>query len=219
MQRMLPILLFTWILVQATGLPACTACTLEAALHRSDHLQSNQGCSVLYATDGELALGGNNEDYINPLTKVWFIPGEGGSFGRVYFGFADYHAQGGMNDQGLFFDGLGLDETFPVSKGGKQEYAGNLVDTFDVAVSGQAWSTGAPTTIGPLVAAASAHMAVTVCIPASAADGESDAIIISITSRRDETKQAMVTLTTTAQSAVPLPYKLFLPLVIKPPAG
>ncbi len=128
MQRMVPILLFTWVLVQATGLPACTACTAEAALHRSYQLQPNQGCSVLYATDGELALGGNNEDYLNPLTKVWFIPGESGSFGRVYFGFADYHAQGGMNDQGLFFDGLGLDETLPVSKEGKQQYAGNLVD-------------------------------------------------------------------------------------------
>ena len=128
MQRMLPILLFTWILVQATGLPACTTCTAEAAPHSSDQLQPNQGCSVLYATDGELALGGNNEDYFNPLTKVWFIPSESGSFGRVYFGFADYHAQGGMNDQGLFFDGLGLDETLPVSKEGKQQYAGNLVD-------------------------------------------------------------------------------------------
>ena len=32
-------------------------------------------------------LGGNNEDYYNPLTKVWFIPAEAGTFGRVYFGF------------------------------------------------------------------------------------------------------------------------------------
>jgi hypothetical protein len=73
-------------------------------------------------------LGGNNEDYFNPLTKVWFIPGEDGAFGRVYFGFGDYFAQGGMNEQGLFFDGLGLDTTLPVSKQGKQRYAGNLVE-------------------------------------------------------------------------------------------
>jgi hypothetical protein len=65
------------------------ACTAETAFRRSDRLQPNQGCSVIYATDGKLMLGGNNEDYFNPLTKVWFIPGEAGSFGRVYFGFGD----------------------------------------------------------------------------------------------------------------------------------
>lgn len=98
------------------------------ALGSSSQLQPNQGCSVIYATDGELMLGGNNEEYINPLTKVWFIPGENDDLGRVYFGFDDYFAQGGMNEQGLFFDGLALDEAFPVSKQGKQHYTGNLTD-------------------------------------------------------------------------------------------
>jgi hypothetical protein len=93
-----------------------------------EDLQPNQGCSVIYATDGELMLGGNNEDYFNPLTKVWFIPGEAGSFGRVYFGFDDYHAQGGMNEQGLFFDGLGLATTLEVAREGKEQHSGNLVD-------------------------------------------------------------------------------------------
>jgi len=127
MQRMLPVLLVAWILASAQGLSACAACT-AAAPCSFDPIQPGQGCSVIYATDGELMLGGNNEDYFNPLTKVWFIPAEAGSFGRVYFGFNDYHAQGGMNDQGLFFDGLGLEGTFPVSKEGKQRYMGNLVD-------------------------------------------------------------------------------------------
>jgi len=128
MPRMLPVLLVAWILAQAAGLLACTAYTAEAAFPRPDQFEPDQGCSVIYATDGELMLGGNNEDYFNPLTKIWFIPSEDGSFGRVYFGFDDYFAQGGMNDQGLFFDGLGLDTTLPASKEGKQEYAGNLVD-------------------------------------------------------------------------------------------
>ncbi|NIP37403.1 MAG: hypothetical protein GWN18_20775, partial [Thermoplasmata archaeon] len=125
MQRILPVLLITWLLTGALALPPCTTdatpCT-PAALH------PDQGCSVIYATDGEIMLGGNNEDYYNPLTKVWFIPGEDGAFGRVYFGFNDYHAQGGMNEQGLFFDGLGLEDTFPVSTEGKELYQGNLVD-------------------------------------------------------------------------------------------
>jgi len=57
--------------------------------------QCDQGCTVLYATDGNLALGGNNEDYLIPLTKVWFVPAISDSFGAVYFGFANYFPQGG----------------------------------------------------------------------------------------------------------------------------
>ena len=37
------------------------------------------GCSVIYAYDGELALGGNNEDYPNPFTMMWFLPPEVGT--------------------------------------------------------------------------------------------------------------------------------------------
>ena len=125
MRRILAVMLITWLLVQALVLHPCTP---EAAPCNPDPLQPDQGCSVIYATDGELVLGGNNEDYYNPLTKVWFIPGEDGAFGRVYFGFNDYYAQGGMNDQGLFFDGLALEDTFPVSTEGKELYQGNLVD-------------------------------------------------------------------------------------------
>ena len=121
MRRLLLILVATWILVLDRDALAFAACEL-------DRLQPGMGCAVLYATDGEVMLGGNNEDYINPLTKVWFIPGEAGSLGRVYLGFGDYFAQGGMNEQGLFFDGLALDEALPVAKEGKQPYAGNLVD-------------------------------------------------------------------------------------------
>jgi hypothetical protein len=87
----------------------------------------DQGCTVIYASDGGMALGGNNEDYVNPLTKVWFIPAEPGRHGGVYFGFDNYVAQGGMNDQGLFFDALGLDEVIEVSIEGKERWDGNLV--------------------------------------------------------------------------------------------
>jgi len=59
---------------------------------------------------------------MNPLTNVWFIPGENGDYGRVYFGFEDLQAQGGMNDRGLFFDGLGIDTACRVDTTGKDEY-------------------------------------------------------------------------------------------------
>ena len=68
--------------------------------------QPGQGCTVVYAASGNLAIAGNNEDSYNPLTRVWFIPASDGRYGRVYFGYDDLSQQGGLNDHGLFFDGL-----------------------------------------------------------------------------------------------------------------
>jgi hypothetical protein len=68
--------------------------------------QPGQGCTVVYGASGDLALAGNNEDSFNPLTRAWFIPASEGHYGRVYFGYDDLSPQGGLNDQGLFFDGL-----------------------------------------------------------------------------------------------------------------
>ncbi|MCU0856831.1 MAG: linear amide C-N hydrolase, partial [Pontiellaceae bacterium] len=49
---------------------------------------------------------GNNEDYSNPDTKIWYEPGSEGKYGRVSFGFDDFFSQGGMNEKGLCFDGF-----------------------------------------------------------------------------------------------------------------
>jgi hypothetical protein len=68
--------------------------------------QPGQGCTVFYASEGGLALAGNNEDSFSPLTRAWFIPASDECYGRVYFGYDDLIPQGGLNDQGLFFDGL-----------------------------------------------------------------------------------------------------------------
>ena len=86
------------------------------------------GCTVIYASDGEVALGGNNEDYSIPFTKVWFLPPDEGKFGRVYFGFENFIWSGGMNDQGLFFDALGVDQPVRVPRNGKPIYQGTLAD-------------------------------------------------------------------------------------------
>ena len=68
--------------------------------------QPDQGCTVFYASDDDVALAGNNEDSSSPLTRAWFIPASDKRYGRVYFGYDDLSPQGGLNDQGLFFDGL-----------------------------------------------------------------------------------------------------------------
>jgi hypothetical protein len=94
----------------------------------ADYLFPDMGCSVIYASDGEVALGGNNEDYVNPFTMAWFFPPENGNFGRVYFGYEGFIWGGGMNDQGLFFDALAVDQPISVVQGEKESYVGSIPD-------------------------------------------------------------------------------------------
>lgn len=72
-------------------------------------------CTGFYVyRDGKI-YAGNNEDYSNPNTKMWIIPGDQGSYGRIYFGMDNYYPQGGINEKGLFFDGFAT-QPLPVSK-------------------------------------------------------------------------------------------------------
>ena len=84
-------------------------------------------CTVFCISDGSRVFAGNNEDYFDPATRMWFVPAEGGSRGRVYFGFANGFPQGGMNDSGLFFDGLALEKE-DVRSSGLPAFEGNIVD-------------------------------------------------------------------------------------------
>lgn len=61
-------------------------------------------CTAFMSSDGNKVLVGNNEDYNIPYTRMWFVPGKNGQYGIVYFGYDNWSPQGGMNDQGLFFD-------------------------------------------------------------------------------------------------------------------
>ena len=86
-------------------------------------------CTVLYASDGSTALGGNNEDWSDSNTRMWFYPASDDCYGWVKFGFAGGYPQGGMNDQGLFWDATGcawLD--MPHSGANKQYYRGSLME-------------------------------------------------------------------------------------------
>ena len=85
-------------------------------------------CTAFFAYQDGLALVGNNEDFWDPDTKVWFVPAAEGTHGRVYFGFANLFPQGGMNEAGLFFDGFAT-ESNPVTKfEGRKVFDGNLID-------------------------------------------------------------------------------------------
>ncbi len=80
--------------------------TIVIALCAAFLFQSNlvNACTIFKVSSGKTTLVGNNEDDNNPDTKVWFLAAENGKHGRVFFGYNDGIPQGGMNDQGLFFD-------------------------------------------------------------------------------------------------------------------
>jgi len=61
-------------------------------------------CTIFNASKGGRVLAGNNEDLNTTDSRIWFYPPSGGKYGYVYVGFDSFSIQGGMNDQGLFFD-------------------------------------------------------------------------------------------------------------------
>jgi len=83
-------------------------------------LNPGAGCSTVYATDGRQMLTGNSEDSLEPLPKVWFVPDTEDTFGLVLSGYANCRAQGGVNDQGLFFDLLTVSRELPIPLEGKE---------------------------------------------------------------------------------------------------
>jgi hypothetical protein len=86
-------------------------------------------CSGFSISDGENVLVGNNEDSLDPDTKVWFVPAyEKGGLGRVYFGYANRFPQGGMNEKGLFFDAFSAQPLAALGSEGKEVFYGNLFD-------------------------------------------------------------------------------------------
>jgi tetratricopeptide (TPR) repeat protein len=89
---------------------------------------SSEGCTIVMVAKGKIVLAGNNEDWKNPKTKIWFIPASDGEYGRVCVGFNDLNPQGGMNDQGLFLDANALAPTGWKPEEGKSNFPGHLLD-------------------------------------------------------------------------------------------
>jgi len=63
-------------------------------------------CSMIKITKNGKTIVGNNEDQMNPNTKIWFETSKNGGYGVVYVGFDNLYPQGGMNEVGLVFDGF-----------------------------------------------------------------------------------------------------------------
>jgi uncharacterized protein (TIGR03435 family) len=87
-------------------------------------------CTAFCAVGGGRVLVGNNEDWSNPRTRLWFVPAKPGSFGRMYVGFDDRVPQGGMNEHGLWFDGFAAPAIGAAADApALPRFDGNLVDT------------------------------------------------------------------------------------------
>jgi len=67
---------------------------------------NSYGCSMVKLTKNGKTVVGNNEDQMNPNTRIWFENGKNGGYGVVYVGFDNLFPQGGMNEAGLVFDGF-----------------------------------------------------------------------------------------------------------------
>jgi len=83
-------------------------------------------CTAFCAKAGSKVLFGNNEDFKNPRTRVWFVPAGKGAYGRLYVGFDNGSPQGGMNEHGLCFDGFATAPVDMPSQADKQMYFGSF---------------------------------------------------------------------------------------------
>ena len=100
---------------------------LRAALALSLLTAPTLPCTgFLLVGDGRV-LFGNNEDYRDPETRVWFVPARDGRHGVMYLGFANGFPQGGMNDAGLAFDGFATAEHPLTGQEGKLAMWGNPI--------------------------------------------------------------------------------------------
>lgn len=69
-------------------------------------IQSVHSCTIVILSNGSIVLVGNNEDFNNPQTEIWFTPHSKEGFGRVCWDFREDFgfAQDCINYRGLFID-------------------------------------------------------------------------------------------------------------------
>jgi hypothetical protein len=85
------------------------------------------GCSMFKVTMYGKTMVGNNEDYWNPNTRIWFERGKDNEYGVVFVGYADFWPQGGMNQAGLVFDGFAMPYLAINDRSGKKELSNDFL--------------------------------------------------------------------------------------------
>ena len=85
-------------------------------------------CSIIMASKNGKTLVGNNGDFLDPETNVWFIPASEGKHGCAYFGYSPGFPMGGVNDRGLFFECPAAAPHKVEHSGNREIYKGNLME-------------------------------------------------------------------------------------------
>lgn len=87
-------------------------------------------CTIFYIEKDGIILAGNNEDWKDNATKLFFYPASNGKKAWIKFGFGNGFPQGGMNENGLFWDGTsGPHLPMPVSEATKRKLQTPIMQT------------------------------------------------------------------------------------------
>ncbi|WP_293916264.1 MULTISPECIES: tetratricopeptide repeat protein [unclassified Sphingobacterium] len=87
-------------------------------------------CTIFIAKDGKQVLVGNNEDY-SPLKKtyIWVRPSKQQKKGYIFWGFEEKFPEGGINEQGLFYDAAALPQEVEIVKDpAKPDFEGYILE-------------------------------------------------------------------------------------------
>lgn len=81
---------------------------LMVALFALVFIQNAESCSMFKITMQGKTMVGNNEDFWNPNTRIWFEKGKKNELGAAYVGYDNFMPQGGINQAGLVYDGFAM---------------------------------------------------------------------------------------------------------------
>jgi tetratricopeptide (TPR) repeat protein len=79
-------------------------------------------CTVYKITKNGKTFVGNNEDYWDANTRLWFEKGKTDEYGSMFVGLDNLVPQGGMNEKGLIFDGFSVQQRQIKEKAGKLKF-------------------------------------------------------------------------------------------------
>jgi len=84
-------------------------------------------CSMYKITKDGKTIVGNNEDYFNANTEIWFVPKGEAKYGVMNVGFNNGFPQGAINEVGLVFDGFAMPYLKIKKSKGKQKVSIKLL--------------------------------------------------------------------------------------------
>ena len=93
-------------------------------------IQSARACLICIIKDDQQVLVGNHEDWYAEDAEIRFVPigSQSNHYGYMGFGFAsEGWAQGGMNTEGLFFDGTATPVS-PIDQTQKEQFPGYIYE-------------------------------------------------------------------------------------------